>query len=171
MLSYILALICGIAVLFVDQLTKYLVISNFTLGQSTDMINGLLNLVYIHNRGGAWGMLSGKTWFLIVLTALIMLICVIVIIKCYKKSKLLFWALCLVLSGGLGNMIDRIFRNGNVVDFLQFDFWQSFPVFNVADCAIVIGAGLLLLYFVIDTVREIGSKRNTVDLQDENARD
>ena len=54
----------------------------------------------------------------------------------------------LVLSGGLGNMIDRIFRDGEVVDFIQLDFWKSYPIFNVADCAIVLGAGLLMLYFV-----------------------
>ena len=67
--------------------------------------------------------------------------------------------LSLVVSGGIGNLIDRIFRNGKVIDFLHFEFWPSFPVFNVADCAIVVGVGLLILYFVIDTVNEYKSKK------------
>ena len=71
----------------------------------------------------------------------------------------------LVLSGGVGNMIDRVFRDGNVIDFLHFEFFPSFPVFNVADCAIVVGAGLLILYFLIDSVRE--SKRKSAEKADE----
>ena len=51
-------------------------------------------------------------------------------------------------------MTDRVFRDGNVVDFLHFEFFPSFPVFNVADCAIVVGAGLLILYFILDAVKE-----------------
>ena len=57
-------------------------------------------------------------------------------------------------------MYDRIFRNGNVIDFLHFDFWPTFPIFNIADCAIVIGAGLLILYFILDTVKEFKIKRD-----------
>ena len=63
------------------------------------------------------------------------------------------------------NMIDRVFRDGNVIDFLHFEFFPSFPVFNVADCAIVVGAGLLILYFLIDSVRE--SKRKSAEKADE----
>ena len=56
-------------------------------------------------------------------------------------------------------MLDRVFRQGNVVDFLHFEFFPSFPVFNIADCAIVVGAGLLILYFIIDAVQEEKQKR------------
>ena len=86
-------------------------------------------------------------------------VCVFVLIK-YRKSKLLFWAVTLVLSGGIGNMIDRIFRGGNVVDFLHFEFFPQFPIFNIADCAVVLGAGLLILYFLIDTVKERQNGKN-----------
>ena len=68
--------------------------------------------------------------------------------------------LSLVVSGGVGNLIDRIFRDGKVIDFLHFEFWPQFPVFNVADCAIVVGVGLLILYFVIDTVNEYKFKKS-----------
>ena len=99
-------------------------------------------------------MLSGHTVILLTLTTLVMGFCIFFLCKYAKKSKLLFWAVCLVLAGGLGNMYDRIFREGNVVDFLHFEFWPDFPIFNVADCGVVIGAGLLILYFIIDTIKE-----------------
>ena len=132
----------------------------FFLGETKPFINGILDFCYIHNTGAAWGAFSGNRTFLIILTAVIMIACVIFLIKFSKNNKLLFWAILLVLSGGLGNMYDRIFRNGNVIDFLHFEFWPTFPIFNIADCAIVIGAGLLILYFILDTVKEFKIKRD-----------
>ena len=160
MVSYILAVICSVLVLGADQLTKYLVAADFTLGETRDFLPGLIDFTYIHNRGGAWGMLYGHTYILLPVTVVIMTLCVFLYIKYGKKSKLLFWAIALVLSGGIGNMIDRVFRGGNVVDFLHFEFFPSFPVFNVADCAIVVGAGLLILYFIIDTVKDYRLKKS-----------
>ncbi len=148
MISYILAVVVGIAVLIVDQYTKILVAANFELGQSTEFIKGVIDFTYIHNTGGAWGMLSGYTWFLVSVTLIIMLVCIALLMRYGVKNKLIFWALVLVLAGGVGNMIDRIFRGGEVIDFLHFAFFKSFPVFNIADIAIVIGAGLLMLYFI-----------------------
>ena len=160
MVSCILAVICGIFIIAADQLSKLYIISNYSLGESSEFINGLIDIVYIHNRGAAWGMLSGKTWILIVLTLVIMLACVIFLIKIGTKNKLLFWSLIVVVSGGIGNIIDRVFRDGNVIDFLHFEFWPQFPVFNVADCAIVIGAGLLLLHFIVDAYKEAKNKKD-----------
>ena len=120
MVSYILAVICSVLVLGADQLTKYLVAADFTLGETRDFLPGLIDFTYIHNRGGAWGMLYGHTYILLPVTVVIMALCVFLYIKYGKKSKLLFWAIALVLSGGIGNMIDRVFRGGNVVDFLHF---------------------------------------------------
>ena len=84
------------------------------------------------------------------------------------KNPLLIWAMTLVLSGGIGNMIDRVFRDGNVVDFLHFTFWPDFPIFNVADCAIVVGAGLLILYFLLDSIKEYNLKKNEVKKEETN---
>lgn len=165
MVSCILAIVMGLAVLVADQITKLYIISNFSLGEGCGFIKGLIDIVYIHNRGAAWGMLSGKTWFLVAITAVIMVVCIYSLIKMGKKNKLLFWAICLVLSGGIGNMIDRIFRTGNVIDFLHFEFWPQFPVFNVADCAVVIGAGLLILHFIIETINEYKARKQVENVQ------
>lgn len=159
MILYIISILCGAGILGIDQLTKHYISTNFELGSGRDFIKGLIDIYYIHNRGAAWGMLSGYTWVLLTVTVLVMIGCVIFLIKNGVKSKVLLWAMTFVLSGGIGNLIDRVFRDGNVVDFLHFEFWPDFPVFNIADCAIVVGAGLLILYFVLDTVREYREKK------------
>lgn len=159
MISSVLAIVVAVLMLVIDQLTKLHIMNTFALGQSEDFIEGLINLVYIHNTGAAWGIFSGRTWLLIAMTAVVMVFCVIVLIKSFGKQKLMTWSLSLVISGGVGNLIDRVFRDGNVIDFLQFDFYQSFPVFNVADCCIVVGAGLLILYYLLETIEEIKQKK------------
>lgn len=159
MVSYILAAITGVIVLAVDQFTKVFISSNFEMAKSYKFLPGLIDITYIHNDGGAWGMLGGYTWLLLSVTIVIMLVCIALLLKCGVKNKLMFWSIMLILSGGVGNMIDRILRGGNVIDFLHFEFWPTFPVFNVADCAIVIGAGLLLVYFFKDMLDENKKKR------------
>lgn len=159
MIAYILAIVSGVLILAADFISKEYVAATFIYGETKPFINGLLDFNYIHNKGAAWGAFSGNRAFLIALTLAIMIICIFCLIKLGKNSKLFFWAITLVLSGGIGNMYDRIFRGGEVIDFLHFEFWPTFPVFNIADCAIVIGAGLLILYFILDTVKEFKEKR------------
>lgn len=159
MVSYILAIITGIFVLAADQLTKFYISNNFVMAKSYEFLPGVIDITYIHNDGGAWGMLGGYTWLLLSVTIVIMLVCIALLLKYGVKNKLMFWAIILVLCGGVGNLIDRIFRGGNVVDFLHFEFWPTFPVFNVADCAIVVGAVLLALYFFIGLIKEEKQRR------------
>ena len=158
MLSSILAIVMGIVILGADQLTKYYISANFVYGESVPFIKGFIDLQFIENPGSAWGMLSGKTWILLTITVVVMLVLITFMLKYGKNSKLLIWAVSLVVSGGIGNLIDRVFRGGKVVDFLHFEFFPSFPIFNIADIAVVMGAGLLILYFIVDTVKE--SKKN-----------
>lgn len=159
MITYILAALTGAIVLVADQFSKIYIQNNFEMAKSYEFLPGIIDITYIHNDGGAWGMLGGYTWLLLSVTIVVMLVCMTLLLKYGAKDKLMFWAIILVLSGGVGNMIDRIFRGGNVIDFLHFEFWPTFPVFNVADCAIVIGAGLLMLYFVKGIIDEEKQKR------------
>lgn len=155
---YTLAIVTAVLFLIIDQITKYIVISNMQLYDTIPFINGIMDFTYIHNTGGAWGILNKHTWILVVFTLLAMAICVFVLIKYARANKILFFALCLIISGGTGNMIDRIFRGGKVIDFLEVTF-IDFPIFNIADCAVCIGAGLLLLYFIVDLIKERKEKR------------
>lgn len=163
MLSYILAILCGLVVLGVDQLTKYFIISNYALGESSDFINGFINIIYINNKGGAWGILDGHTWTLLAVTAILMIVCFTLLLKLGKRNKFVFWSISFILFGGLGNMIDRVFRDGNVIDFLHFEFLPEFPIFNVADCAVVLGAGMLLVYFIYDSIMESKQKKKSFE--------
>ncbi len=152
-MTYILAISVSALFLLADRITKYLVVSGMTEGQSIPFIPKFMDFTYITNDGAAWNFLSGRTWLLVVFTAIVMVGCIVFLIINGKKEPLLFWSICLVVSGGVGNMIDRIFNKGQVIDFLKTLF-IDFPIFNIADCAVVIGAGLLILYFILDTIRE-----------------
>ncbi len=156
-MSFIIAAVVAVLFLAADQFTKYIVITNMELGQTVKFINGILDFTYIHNDGGAWGMFGGYRAMLLGVTAVMMVVILVLLIINGKKSKLFFWSGCLIISGGLGNMIDRIFRDGKVVDFIHATF-IDFPIFNLADCAVVIGAGLLILYFIIDMIKESREK-------------
>lgn len=158
---YALAGLISVLFLVADQLTKSYIATNFTLTESVPFIEGLIDITYIHNQGGAWGIMDGHTWLLLSLTLLIMIVCIAMVVKNGFKSKLLFFSVCLVISGGIGNMIDRIFRSGTVIDFIHLHFMPDFPVFNIADCAVCIGAILLFLYFIIDMIKDYKIRRAT----------
>lgn len=160
-MTYILAIAVSALFLVADRITKYLVVSGMELGQSIPFIPEFMDFTYIYNTGGAWGVLSGNTWLLVLFTAVVMLggvAYLIYLVKTKKNEPTLFWSICLILSGGVGNMIDRIFNEGRVIDFLRTLF-IDFPIFNIADCAVVIGAGLLILYFILDTIKEAKAEK------------
>ncbi len=163
MLSYILAGVVAVIAFAADRISKIYISSSMALGDTAPLIPKLFNLYYVHNSGGAWGILAGYTWVLLTLTAVIMIIGLTVLVLKGLKNKWLFWSICLILSGGLGNMYDRIFNSGRVVDFLQFDFWQTFPIFNIADCSIVIGCAVLIMYFILDAINDRKLRGNPDD--------
>ncbi len=160
-MSAILAIVCSVLIVIADQVSKYLVITQMQPNQVIEnVIPGIINFNRIPpNTGAAFGIFQGQTWFLITITSLIMVVCIGMLIRKTFNSNTMFWALCLVLSGGLGNLIDRVFRGGNVVDFLEFAFFD-FPVFNIADCAVCIGAGLIVLYFIMDLISDAKKKKH-----------
>jgi signal peptidase II len=100
----------------------------------------------VQNTGAAFSILQGHTLFLILFTAIAMSVCVYAIITDFFKSTLINWALLLCVGGGLGNIIDRI-RLNYVIDFIECTFFD-FPVFNIADIAVTVGAGLICIYII-----------------------
>jgi signal peptidase II len=144
-----LVLWLGIAllVLLIDQFTKVLVLGAFQLGDSTP-VTSFFNLVRVHNHGAAFSFLAAaggwQRWFFTgigVVAALFMLW----MLRSHAGQTLFCLAISLILGGAVGNVIDRLLH-GYVVDFLDF-FWGHwhFPAFNMADSAITLGAGLLIL--------------------------
>jgi len=126
-------------ILALDQLTKFYFAKNLFLNQSVPVIKGFFHLTLVHNRGAAFGILKNQIPLFIV-TSLFAIILIFVHLKKYKTSYSLYsLSLSLILAGAVGNFIDRV-SFGYVIDFLDFRIW---PVFNVADSAITIGAILL----------------------------
>jgi signal peptidase II len=131
-------------VLFFDQLTKFLATEAIGLNQSIPIINNIFHLTLVHNKGAAFGILKNQTLLFMVIS----LITIVIIFHHLRKKRrkgldIFTISLALILSGAIGNFIDRI-SLGYVVDFLDFRIW---PVFNLADSAITVGA--ILLGFVI----------------------
>lgn len=160
-MSLRLASIISAVMLIIDRITKVLVQNTLAIsGDNPPIIKGLLSLYYTENTGAGFSVLSGRTGFLIAFTIIVMALIVVMLVKGTFKHKLTDWGFCLVLSGGIGNLIDRVFNDGAVVDFIKTDF-IDFPIFNVADICVTVGAVLIILYFVVDLVNEQkNSKRN-----------
>ena len=150
-----------------DQFTKHLAVVHLKDQPAYVIIDGVLELQYLENRGSAFGMLQNQKVFILFVGIVFLAVLLFFLLKLpeQKKFRIVHVLLAVIIAGGIGNMIDRVFRDGNVIDFLHFEFFPSFPVFNVADCAIVVGAGLLILYFLVDSVKE--SKRKSAEKADE----
>ncbi len=148
LLWYIVGALIILGVVAFDQITKELVLAHIKGGDPVTVIPGVISFVYSTNTGMAWGMLAEHRWvFMSISTVSILGFAVIYFV--IKEQHLLFrLSAGFVIGGGIGNMIDRIFRpNGGVVDFIKTDF-VDFPIFNVADSFITVGVGLLLIYFL-----------------------
>ena len=142
-----ICLIAIIALIAADQAVKFWTVANLELGETAQLLPGLVELLRLHNYGAAWSSLSGMRWLLVVLTSAVMVFLAVLLVKKAVRHPLGVCALTLVLAGGIGNLIDRV-RLGYVVDMFHFQFWPSYPVFNVADICVVVGVILFLLYYL-----------------------
>lgn len=137
-------------ILTLDQWTKYVVEQRLSLYEKLEVIDGFFNLTHVRNSGGAFGIFGGEKGgigglLFVVVSLLAIGIIVFLFLKVKDEEKILSLSFSLVLSGALGNLIDRL-RYGEVVDFLDFYvFSYHWPAFNIADSAICIGIGLLAL--------------------------
>ena len=141
-----LATIVIVLLVILDQLVKYLVKTNIPLGGSVPFLPGILGLTHIHNTGAAFSMLSGARWFFVLLTVAFVIFGMWVLLTGRLRHPLGKWSWVLVLGGAIGNLIDRCVY-GYVVDMfdlLLFDY----PVFNLADCFVVVGVILGAVYYL-----------------------
>lgn len=144
-------------VLTLDILTKFWVVRTFDLYETTPVLGDFFRFTYTHNRGAAFGIDIGqhsRLFFLVLsLVALGVLGAIYRATPAHDRLRVL--ALSLVAGGALGNILDRIRYERGVVDFLDFGIGANrFPVFNVADTAVTIGATLLLISFWLEGRRE-----------------
>lgn len=145
--TFLTGFIIVLAVLSLDQLTKYLLNTNLAPGGSLPVIKNIFYLSLVHNRGAAFGILKNQT-YLFVFASLFAVVLILHTLKRHSRQRVSLYTLSLglILAGALGNLIDRL-RFGYVIDFLDFRVW---PVFNIADSAITVGAVLLGWAILID---------------------
>ena len=155
MIYYILLMV---AIIFADQLTKWLAVICLKGEESFPFWENVFHFTYVENTGSAFGMLKDHRWVFMSVSTVVLIVALLIFFIYYKKlTRLMRWAICFLIAGGIGNMIDRVFL-GYVVDFLDFTL-IDFAVFNVADSFVCIGAGLLLLWYVLDAVNEYKQKK------------
>lgn len=139
----------------VDQVTKYLVASQMTIGQSIPVIDNFLYITSHRNAGAAWGIFQGKMMFFYLITLAVIAVVIVWVSRLdLKKDRLLVIALALILGGAIGNFIDRVLYQ-HVIDFIDtYIFGYDFPIFNIADSALCIGVALMAIDAIFDMKRQ-----------------
>lgn len=132
-------------ILVFDIFTKYLSSFYFKVSE-IEVIKNILYFNYVENRGAAFGIMQNKQWFFILITLILIIAMILYILKVKPQDILLKLSLSFIIGGGIVNLIDRVFK-GYVVDFIDLRI-INYPVFNIADCFVVIGAVLLCVYIL-----------------------
>lgn len=147
-----LALLLSALLAFLDQIIKVVVHSYLRPVGDLPLIDGVLHLTYLENRGMAFGMMQGQKWLLIWVTAfvLLLLIAAIILGKIRKTSTLITTAV--IIGGGVGNLIDRVYR-GYVIDYIYLKF-INFAIFNLADICVTCGTVVLLFILAREMIVE-----------------
>lgn len=150
--------------ILVDQIVKIIISSTMDVGETIPVIKDIFHFTYIRNEGAAFGMLSEHRWVFMIISSVAIVAMCIYLFKFCKERMLTRIGVALVIGGGIGNMIDRIFL-GYVVDMIDCRF-IDFYIFNVADSCVCVGAGIVFLGVLLDTVKEI--KENKAKKLNEN---
>lgn len=145
---YCLILLISAFLVAADQFTKWLAVQNLAAGGRFSLWDGVLEFTYSENTGIAWGMMKNSRLIVSVITALLLIgVLYILMSGKIRDQRLLTCGVTLLFAGGIGNLIDRVAR-GYVVDFIHYYKWFDFPVFNLADCCITVGAVLLFIALI-----------------------
>ena len=145
---YIGCLILSIILIVVDQVIKSWAFSELQAIGTVPLIQDVLHLTYSENRGAAFSILYGKTELLMIVNTLLILVLLYILFSKKLSHPIAVFSTTLIASGGIGNMIDRIIREGSfVVDYIDFRL-INFAIFNFADICVVCGVALLMLYMI-----------------------
>lgn len=139
---YLLVLVLVI----IDQITKYLTVTNIPLGETVPFIEGFMSFTFVKNTGAAFSILEGKMWLFYIVTIIAIIVIVYFMQTEGKQSKLAAIGLSFLLAGAIGNFIDRLLHQ-YVVDMIQLEF-MDFAIFNLADTWITIGVVIFIIYLL-----------------------
>lgn len=150
------AVFCSVLII-VDQVIKYFVVAYLKPIEYFEVIENVLRFRYVENTGAVFGSFATHTLFLTIFSVLLLGFVIYFFVTNKNKSKLMSLCLLLMISGGIGNIIDRI-RLHYVVDYIE-PLFVDFAVFNFADCCITVGAFTLIIYLIIDLVNDIKKEK------------
>ena len=151
-------IITAAAIIIADFVVKLLVRLNMQLGATIPLIDGVFHITYLRNTGAAFGIFPGARWILIALSILIIAGFIYVILARKFEDKWTRFGIAFMLGGAVGNLIDRLFL-GYVVDYLDFRL-INFPVFNIADIFVTVGAGMVIVYTILTSIQEARVKKD-----------
>lgn len=151
-----MAFLVGVIIILADFFSKRAAVK-FLKDESIELINGILRFSYVENTGAAFGIMKDMRWFFIFITFMLIIILFLLFKKTYYKNAFMRIGVIFVISGAIGNLIDRIFL-GYVVDFIDF-YIINFPVFNIADCFVCVGAVMLCIHYLF-IEKDINDERN-----------
>ena len=163
-MSIIGAIIFVLSLVGIDQIIKYFIIEYLKPIGVFELIEGFIRLRYVENTGAVFGSFSSHTAVLTVVSIILLIVTVYFLVSQKNKSKLVSFTLLLMIAGGIGNIIDRI-RLHFVVDYIE-PLFIDFAVFNFADCLITVGAFVLMIYLVIDIVKDEKTKKEKISSQE-----
>ena len=149
---YLLYAVLAVVFVGIDALTKYMAASLLKPRHTLPLIENVFHLTYCENTGAAFGIFSGKPYLLAAVSVVIIVAVVVYIIKTKPRSHMVMLSLTMLVSGGAGNVLDRVFR-GYVVDFFDFRL-INFAIFNVADIFVCLGVGLMAVYVLFFEERQ-----------------
>ena len=138
--------VLALALLALDQWVKHWITVNLPLGEGMPFLPGFMELRTVHNYGAAWSSFSGQRWLLVAVTCCIVAAVAVLLVRRVVRHPLGVMACAMILSGGVGNIVDRV-RLGYVVDMFNLLFME-YPVFNVADIFVVCGTLLGAVYYL-----------------------
>ncbi len=156
-MTLILYYLIAAAVVVIDQVTKRLAVSGLSGIETYPLIDGVLHLTYVENTGAAFGMMKDSRWVFMVVSAAAIILLPIVIAVYRKRYPFACVCMAMILGGGIGNMIDRV-TLGYVVDFIDFRLIH-FAVFNGADSFVTVGEIMLVVYMILEFIRESKAER------------
>ena len=146
-----ISLAVAAVLLAADQVLKYFVLRDLKPVQSVPILSGLLELSYIENTGAAFGLFKNMMWFVFLITAVAFIVILILLFRYGKHTFFSYAASALLMAGGIGNLLDRLFY-GFVVDFIHVLFFDY--IFNFADCCVTVGVVLFVIHVLLLSLRE-----------------
>ncbi|GAB2485144.1 signal peptidase II [Alkalibacterium psychrotolerans] len=153
LLYYLTALI----IIALDQATKYITVQSIPYREVVEWIPGFISFTHHRNTGAAWSILEGQMLFFYIITVIIVGVIIYYLHLYGRKDRLFGVALSLILGGAIGNFIDRLLFQ-YVVDMVRLEF-INFPIFNVADMALTVGVGLMIVYLILDEIKNYKQKK------------